>query len=197
MSTKFYTADTHFLHAAMPASGKGWRPFATVEEMNELFIERWNSVVTKRDIVYHLGDVGVGRDHDILECVRRLNGTKRLILGNHDAPFPGNGKYSTHTRRWTEPGLFESLASFATGKIDRTPVMLSHFPYEGDHTGEDRFDQFRLRDNGAVLLHGHVHGAWADKDRQINVGVDVRDWRPVAIDEVVQIIRRKGLVDRT
>lgn len=52
-------------------------------------------------------------------------------------------------------------------------MLLSHFPYEGDHDGrEDRYQQWRLRDEGAWLINGHVHGAWTLRNRQINVGVD-------------------------
>lgn len=35
-------------------------------------------------------------------------------------------------------------------------------------------------------LCGHVHEAWARRDRIINVGVDVRNFRPVTLDELLQ-----------
>jgi calcineurin-like phosphoesterase family protein len=185
MSTVFFTADTHFHHKAM--IGKQWRPFASVEEMNELLVERWNGVVTKRDIVYHLGDVGLGSDHDILETVGRLNGTINLIAGNHDPVWPGNRRYHSHMRRWME--VFNSIVPFARRRLGhKHEVLLSHFPYEGDHTGEDRFNQFRLRDECELLLHGHVHEAWKRRGRQFNVGVDVWDWTPVAQEEIYKII---------
>lgn len=188
MSTIFYTADTHFCHKGMITHC--WRPELgdSVEEMNETLIDNWNSVVTKRDIVYHLGDVGVGSDHEILECVARLRGTKHLITGNHDSVHPVSKRYGSHVRRWLQPGLFESVAQFASRDIGKTPVVLSHFPYVGDHTLEERFDQFRLRDKGVVLLHGHVHDAWDVREHQINVGVDMWKWRPLSIDEVAEIM---------
>ena len=66
-----------------------------------------------------------------------------------------------------------------------TRVLLSHFPYAGDSHDEDRYAQFRLRDEGIPLLHGHEsfrerrtkHGTW-----HINVGVDWWDYAPVAAE---------------
>ena len=50
--------------------------------MHEVMIDRWNSVVRPNDIIYHLGDFAFGR-HNI-KIAERLNGKKRLIMGNHD-----------------------------------------------------------------------------------------------------------------
>ena len=47
-------------------------------------IYNWNSVVSKDDTIYHLGDVGLGNDEQIKNIIDRLNGNKILILGNHD-----------------------------------------------------------------------------------------------------------------
>lgn len=62
------------------------------------------------------------------------------------------------------------------------------FPYSGDHTEEDRFEKYRPIDEGLWLLHGHVHCAWSVNGRQINVGVDVRDFTPISILEIKKII---------
>ena len=78
------TSDTHFCHDnIIQYCG---RPFANAEFMNEYLIEQWNSVVKPGDIVYHLGDVTLGLNHrnEFPRLVPRLNGSKRLIVGNHD-----------------------------------------------------------------------------------------------------------------
>ena len=51
----FFTGDTHFSHRNVINYCN--RPFETAAEMNEKLIENWNKVVTKSDIVYHVGDV--------------------------------------------------------------------------------------------------------------------------------------------
>ena len=52
--------------------------------MNQEIIKRWNSVVSKNDIVYHLGDFAFGNKNFIESIVNQLNGKIYLILGNHD-----------------------------------------------------------------------------------------------------------------
>lgn len=75
----YFIADTHFNHKNIIKYDD--RPFSSVEEMNETMIQLWNSRVTQNDNVYILGDVGFGNVDNIL---RRLNGNKYLIRGNHD-----------------------------------------------------------------------------------------------------------------
>lgn len=75
----WFTADHHFGHARVIELAK--RPFASVEEMDEAMIERWNARVAKGDLIYHIGDFAF-TDH--MPYLSRLNGQKRLILGNHD-----------------------------------------------------------------------------------------------------------------
>jgi calcineurin-like phosphoesterase family protein len=87
MGNKFYISDTHFGHAGTwerfkNPDGTPLRPFTSTEEMDEKMIENWNSVVKEHDTVYHCGDVVIGKKH--LEKIRRLNGKKKLIMGNHD-----------------------------------------------------------------------------------------------------------------
>ena len=50
--------------------------------------------------------------------------------------------------------------------------MLCHYP----------FRTWRRMDKGGVNLHGHCHGRLRPLKRQFDVGVDVWDFRPVALD---------------
>ncbi len=51
----FFIADTHVGHAnVLKLCG---RPFETIEQMNETFIENWNRRVTGRGSVYVIGDM--------------------------------------------------------------------------------------------------------------------------------------------
>ena len=67
-------------------------------------------------------------------------------------------------------------------------VRACHFPYHGDSRDEQRFDHHRPIDDGGVLLHGHVHTRWRVEGRQINLGCDVWDYRPVAEDELEPVV---------
>lgn len=77
----FLTSDTHAGHVNVINFCK--RPFATVAEMNQAMIDRWNSVVCPDDDVYHLGDFAFG-PAVVREFAAALNGRIHLCLGNHD-----------------------------------------------------------------------------------------------------------------
>ena len=78
----FIIADTHLNHRRIIDYCN--RPFESVEEMNKCIIENWNKTVGKYDIVYILGDFALCGKDGIIEIAQKLNGRKRLILGNHD-----------------------------------------------------------------------------------------------------------------
>jgi calcineurin-like phosphoesterase family protein len=78
----FLIGDLHFNHRNIIKYCS--RPFNSVEDMNEQLIKNWNSVVGKNDIVYVVGDFALCGKQKIIEIGQRLNGRKRLILGNHD-----------------------------------------------------------------------------------------------------------------
>ncbi len=185
MAEVWFTADTHFGHRMLVE--KGWRPFASVPEMNNHLITAWNERVKVGDTVWHLGDWGMGPARDHLTFLNYLHGHVHLIAGNHDQPWPGNRDAHKHQATWLAAG-FASVQAFARRRINGRDVMLSHLPYEGDHVAEDRAVQYRLRDTGLPLLHGHVHGEWTERGRQINVGVDVRRWAPISLGEVAALL---------
>ena len=78
----FVTSDTHFCHDKEFI----WkaRGFESIDEMNEKIIENWNAVVSKDDIIIHLGDAMLGNTEKGIECMKRLNGKILLTFGNHD-----------------------------------------------------------------------------------------------------------------
>lgn len=180
MGDVYFTSDTHFGHRAMIEHG--WRPqYASVPDMNADLIERWNSTVRPDDTVWHLGDWGLGPAREHLPILAELHGTVHLIAGNHDPVWPGSRDAHKHQAAWIAAG-FASVQAFARRRVDGRQVLLSHFPYDGDHTDDARAEQYRLRDLGEPLLHGHVHDAWTRRGGQINVGVDVRGFAPVHLD---------------
>jgi calcineurin-like phosphoesterase family protein len=155
--------------------------------MNEAIIENWNSVVDHIDIVFVLGDVALGKIADSLPQVKRLNGTKYLVPGNHDRCWSGNKKVrEIDTQRYFEVGFYILPENF----ISINDWRLCHFPYVGDSHDEDRYRSHRpvSATEDEWLLHGHVHEKWKRNGRQINVGVDVWDFTPVHIDEIKDLM---------
>lgn len=78
----FLIGDCHFGHRNIIKYCN--RPFKDVADMTEKLIKNWNSIVGKNDIVYVVGDFALCGKQKIIEIGNRLNGRKRLILGNHD-----------------------------------------------------------------------------------------------------------------
>ena len=128
MARVFFIADLHLSHTNMAIK----RGFATVEEHDEHIIEKWNSVISKRDIVYILGDVTMEKSAPY-HLLDRLNGTKHVVLGNHD-------------RRQDIKKLLGYVDSVA-GMVQYKGIMLTHCPI---HPMELDY-QFKHN------IHGHIH----------------------------------------
>ena len=154
----FFISDTHFGdHRVLNLYP---RPFASVAAMDAEMIARWNAIVGDQDEVWHLGDFArtAAQAAAILAC---LNGRKRLVLGNND-PQP-------------QPAGWASIASYAELPLDGADLVLCHYP----------FRRWKGMDRGSVNLHGHSHGRLKPLPRQFDVGVDVRDFRPVTLAELL------------
>jgi calcineurin-like phosphoesterase family protein len=159
--------------------------------MNEALIRRWNERVDPADEVWVLGDFALGRIADSLACGLRLNGRKSLVVGNHDRMFGARreSEYREWVERYADEAGFAQVVGNVAARIGDVSVQVSHFPYQGDSHDADRFDDARPDDDGRWLLHGHVHEKWKVNGRQINVGVDVWGFAPVAEHELERIIR--------
>ena len=182
MSKRFATSDQHFFHARINELSK--RPFDSLEEMHRTLIERWNATVGKNDTVFVLGDFAIDSKWEAgLEILSTLNGTKHLIAGNHDRCSATRRDFAKYQAAYLADG-FASVSEFARVRVNGQNVMMSHFPYEGDHLHSDRYVQNRLRDLGTPLLCGHVHEQWATSGHQFNVGVDVHNFTPVSFDTI-------------
>lgn len=134
----WFTSDTHFGHKNIIEYEKEERPFKTVEEMNETIIDRWNNVADKKDIVYHLGDVVFSRND--LHNVSRCNGSKRLVMGNHDC-------YSA--------SLYLDFFDKLYGCIFYKQCLLSHIPVH----------YFGFRTRWLLNIHGHLHSKLVYKNQ--------------------------------
>lgn len=185
----FLTSDLHLGHANIIAYTG--RPYATIEAMNAALVERWCETVGDADEVWILGDLAMGRIAESLAPVASLPGRKILVPGNHDRCWTGHRK---GVERWRAEYLAAGIeqivdAPARLGLTEGVAVLLDHFPYAGDSRDEpDRYLEHRPVDRGGWLAHGHVHNAWRQRGRQINVGVDAWAGRPVSAETIASLI---------
>ena len=191
----FFTSDEH--HGHLNVIKYCSRPFTDIGEMTEEMVSRHNSVVKPEDIVYHLGDFSLNKTAPGL-ILPRLNGKHHLIPGNHDHSHPLHAKNPEKLQRFRKMYFdagFLSINLEDTMIIDNKQVLFSHLPYYNPNPDFDqRYPKYRPIDEGHVLLHGHVHIVWKTKvspkgSLMINVGVDVWDFYPVALEEIEILIR--------
>nr|WP_235913847.1 metallophosphoesterase [Pseudoroseomonas coralli] len=139
------------------------RPFPSIAAMDAAMLERWNATVRPEDEVWHLGDFALGPDATAMQALLDgLHGRKHLITGNNDGPatlgLPG----------WA------SVQAYAEITVEGASLVLCHYA----------FRSWRNMGRGWVNLHGHSHGRLKPLARQADVGVDVWDFRPVAVAEI-------------
>ena len=173
MSKTFVTSDTHFNHESIIRHCQ--RPYRDVTEMNEDMIAEWNSVVGPNDTVWHLGDFAYPWKTEghisFDELGDRLNGTKHLIIGNHDKEtMKGGGTKAKDHPMWTSAMPYEEL------KFGKSRFVLCHYPLE----------TWRNAHHGWFHLHGHCHGSLKRLiPHRLDVGVDTRDsFAPYNLEEL-------------
>lgn len=176
MSRNYWvTSDTHFFHAnSLTWEHKGTRVrgslFDTVEEMNEAMVENWNSVVKPGDYVYHCGDVTMQGDKDSFQKLwNRLEGSKRLLIGNHD-----DIKYLSTGNFFKKVDYWKYFKEFG--------VLLSHMPaHPRSFEPAKRFARL-----GFVPLnvHGHLHNVPSPEGPYRNVCVEMTDYTPLNLEQI-------------
>jgi calcineurin-like phosphoesterase family protein len=163
----WFTADTHFGHGG--AIGRFNRPFSSAREMDAFLADAWNDVVGPADEVWHLGDFAFRlSDERVSRLLASLNGRKHLITGNNDGP-------ATLKAAWV------SVDSYAELGLEGARLVLCHYPFR---TWNGMY-------KGAYNLHGHSHGQLAAIRRQVDVGVDAWDFKPIDLATIRRICARR------
>jgi calcineurin-like phosphoesterase family protein len=161
----FVTSDLHFFHENVIKFCN--RPFGSVEHMNESLINNWNMVVGSNDHIYMLGDFSFGKVNETIDVLKRLNGIKHKITGNHDR------KGSCQKLPWHE--YFCAQHDYYRFKLNKKKYVMCHFP-------------FSSWERGYVNLHGHWHSlsGYENKYMQYDVGVDANGYTPLLIEDAYE-----------
>ncbi len=198
----FFTSDWHLFHEKSIAFDD--RPFRDLSHMHKVLINNYNAIVPKDGICYFLGDQGMYGHEKIKKIMAELNGTKILIIGNHDRGV--NAMYNMG---------FDAVLHGAVLYIAQKRVTLSHCPLLGVYRentagmkgcspgelwhGANRPKNQRLSftNEDQFHLHGHVHSPNDGKsqkilDKQYDIGVVANKYRPVSISVIESWISKYG-----
>jgi calcineurin-like phosphoesterase family protein len=159
--TTFFTADSHFGHSGI--IGMCGRPYADIEAHDRGLVDAWNAVVGPDDVVHHLGDFAYRcPPQRVRQLFDQLNGTKRLILGNHDHKGP------TLQLPWA------SIDQLTETTVDGQVIVMCHY---GLRT-------WRNMRRGALMLYGHSHGNLPGNRQSCDVGVDCTGYSPISLPQI-------------
>ena len=176
MKKTFFTSDHHFGHKKIIKFCN--RPFTSVEEMDEVMIQRWNEKVTPDDEVYHLGDIGLSSPGKLRKILERLNGKIYLIKGNHE-----KSAEACHSRFEWIRDYYELTVEDKAFERGEQLMVLFHYAqrvWNASHWG-------------AYHLYGHSHGSLSDdpKSLSFDIGVDCHNFYPLSYAEVKSIMKQK------
>ena len=168
----YFTSDLHFGHKNIISHCN--RPFQSVDHMNRSLIQNWNQKVTDRDEVYILGDFTMEDAHTAHRFFSALNGKKYLIRGNHD-------KFTEDFEIYAEDVVW--IKDYHVLKYQKKKFILFHYPIlEWESYGKS-----------SIHLYGHIHNNVQSLERAkvlnknaYNVSVDVNDYAPVSMDEIIR-----------
>lgn len=179
MGTSWITSDLHDGHKNIYRyePSRVQHLGGSVEEMREGLIENINSCVMPEDTLYILGDISFHHKiGEVIEFVRRLNGTKHLIYGNHD------GIIRKHHDVFV-PKFFASaqdrLRFTIKTRLGKRLVIMDHYPiaaFEGIH-----------HQNFHFYGHLHGHGRVFDCGHAMDVGIDGNAaFQPYRLDLLIE-----------
>ncbi len=182
----YFSSDHHFSHANVIRFCN--RPFSTVEEMDSVMVEKWNSVVSSKDLVYYLGDFTLGNYRLAVRYLEQLNGKLFMMAGNHDRWMKNISLYPK-----TRSGTIELLPPLFNMKINEQLFVLCHYP----------MSSWLNSHYGSTHLFGHVHGKMGHviesgdtelppnqkRGKKIDVGVDSNNFYPLSLDDINALLK--------
>jgi len=176
----YFTADHHFGHENVIRHCN--RPFASAEEMDMALVRNWNDTVAPEDEIYILGDFTMRPAAQAHQYLSQLNGRKYFIRGNHDKFLKGKA-FIPYEKD------FEWIKDYHVLFFEKRRFVLFHFPIA-------EWDQFF---RNSIHLYGHVHNSETSARRlatldghAFNVGVDVNNYRPVSIEQIITAVESKN-----
>ncbi|MCR2044181.1 metallophosphoesterase [Anaerosalibacter massiliensis] len=166
MQNIYLISDTHFGQRFAVKFFR--RPFKNIKEMHKALIKNWNDNIDENDIVLILGDFYGGNKIFSHFLLRKLNGEKILVKGNHDFKFRLKRLIETKKIK-----IYNKIEFF----LDDYHFVLTHKPIKNIH-------------EHTINIHGHHHRVLLpskfEQNKYFNVAVDHNDYKPISIKKIVE-----------
>lgn len=169
MQKNWFSSDAHYGHTNVLKYDN--RDFSTIEEHDEALIAIHNKTVSKKDNWYYMGDFCF-KDAAYAESImKRLNGNKFFIKGNHDHKelITLYEKYGTY------------LGQLQEIKIEKQRIILCHFAMR----------VWNQNHRNSWHLYGHSHDAMETEvwGKSMDVGYPSTfrlfgEYRPIEFEEI-------------
>ena len=178
-----FTSDCHFQHINIVKGISTWsdtskcRPFATIEEHNEVILDGINSAAGPDDRVIIAGDFCFG-NHENIPKFRELIICRNVwvVKGNHDHKL---WKYHR--------GCFQNTTKFIDDLyIDKQKIVICHYALQ---VWEDN-------NRGSWMLCGHSHGNLdhTDDGKILDLCPEDHDYKPWTFEQVKECMDSRTIV---
>lgn len=166
MKNFYIISDTHFNH--MNLINRGFRP----ENFQEMILSNLENMVTKDDILIHLGDLTWAKN--IEERFLALPSKKILVKGNHD--FKSYMWYMNHG--------FDFAAESFSLIFNDTNFIFSHKPIQLYHDYD-------------FNIHGHLHTGTLDdygfdNKKYYLISLENNGYKPESLNDIIGYIKKHG-----
>jgi calcineurin-like phosphoesterase family protein len=208
----YIISDTHFGHINILLFEPGRIQKARMEgyeDFDRFLIETINDVISKEDEVLHLGDVTF---KDGYKLAKKLNGKITLIKGNHDKEkhikfYKSLGwdiidgvrieaEVDEGIKKYIESMKYRykkfEKVSCLIKNINGKRVLFSHYPVFNDNPYDEKFrnitnaleEIFNIL-NCDINVYGHTHSYIVGDKKCINACLEVNDFKPLKIEEIL------------
>lgn len=174
----YFSSDHHHFHKNIIRYDN--RPFDSLEEMTETIIDSHNRIVKENDDYYFLGDFSFGSSEQTNSLLKRMNGNKYFIKGNHD----NKDIIKSYKRSGIYLGYGDEI------KIEDQKITICHYAHRV-WNGNNR---------GSWMLYGHSHGSlehdvWG---KSMDVGVMTswnlfKNWEPISFEQIKEIMNLRNI----
>ncbi len=142
------------------------RPFKNIDEMRDAIVSNCNQVVTDKDRLFILGDIG---DSEILND---LNGEIIIVIGNHD-------NYNNLKKQF--PNLYISKYPIMVEGLWLSHEPITFLPKECPY--------LNVHGHLHSLIYGAEDRTWLGGNRYFNVSVERVNYTPISMLDIATLMQ--------